>query len=249
MRLSGKNKILSSTPTSLGDGIDMDSKAGVGEDNWIVRRPAHRQRLWPLVFIGILAILTLGTHIHLTDGRSEHIVKVPKDAEAIKARCKNLQLSPGPSAGFSSRSSSDRFVLGTKPVLIKNATIWTGNDAGREIVKGDVVIDQGLIKIIAVDIDPKQMNMDKLSLEVIDAEGGWVTPGYAYLNRLGVLATSAYSSLVSSICIHIWASIPFQSFPEQATAIHAKELFSRGCVPLMVLIPMMKHTNSQSLAD
>lgn len=237
--------------TGMAPKLDADVEhTAAANDVYIARRSTRKHRQWLFQVVGIVAVLSLlGTRVRVGYDSPIRTADFSSEAEAVKARCENLKLTPGPPPDFISRTSSDRFVPGTKATLIRNATIWTGNDAGREIVKGDVVIDQGLIKIIAVDIDPKQMNMDKLSLEVIDAEGGWVTPGYAYLNRLGVLATSAYSSLVSSICIHIWALIPFQSFPEQATAIHAKELFSRGCVPLMVLIPMMKHTNSQSLAD
>ncbi|KAJ2983834.1 hypothetical protein NUW54_g10591 [Trametes sanguinea] len=63
---------------------------------------------------------------------------LPFDAQSILSRCESLQLLPGPPADFYSRSRSDRFQPGTSPVIIRNATIWTGFSNGSEIVHGDI---------------------------------------------------------------------------------------------------------------
>ncbi|KAG6891468.1 hypothetical protein C0992_006199 [Termitomyces sp. T32_za158] len=46
------------------------------------------------------------------------------------------------------RSQSNRFVHGTKPVLIKRAKIWTGTENGTEVIYGDILLDKGLIKSV-----------------------------------------------------------------------------------------------------
>jgi cytosine/adenosine deaminase-related metal-dependent hydrolase len=64
-------------------------------------------------------------------------------------------------------------------VLIRNATIWTGRVNGLEIIKGDLVLEKGLIK--AVGVVPKDIltALEKEDPEVVDAKGAWVTPGCA----------------------------------------------------------------------
>lgn len=93
----------------------------------------------------------------------------------VLSRCENLKLSPGPSPTFYNRTTSDRFVSATKPTLIKNATIWTGRIDGFEVIKGDLLLDRGLIKAIGrVSADALK---NKENLVTIDAGGSWVSPG------------------------------------------------------------------------
>ena len=73
---------------------------------------------------------------------------VPLDAQSILAKCRSLQLKPGPPADFYSRAQSDRYQPGTGPVLIQNAKIWTGEVGGSEVLRGDVLLDKGIIKTI-----------------------------------------------------------------------------------------------------
>jgi imidazolonepropionase-like amidohydrolase len=81
-----------------------------------------------------------------------------------------------PPKDFFSRSESDRYVAGTPPTLIRNATIWTGRFDGHEVVSGDVLLDKGIIKGVG---EVEQSVIDSYSnLVVIDAKGAWVTPGY-----------------------------------------------------------------------
>lgn len=103
-----------------------------------------------------------------------HSETLPINAQAILAQCSVLHLAPGPPNNFHSRTESDRFVKGTKPTLIRNATIWTGLDDGKEVIQGDILIDKGLIKKVWSDsVDLRSY----ANVEVLDAAGAWVSPG------------------------------------------------------------------------
>jgi predicted amidohydrolase len=69
---------------------------------------------------------------------------------------------------------SDRFVEGTSPVLIRNAKILTGARNGNEVVFGDVLLDKGVI--LGVGYVPRVLTL-RPNLQVIDAEGKWISPG------------------------------------------------------------------------
>ncbi|KAL5534649.1 hypothetical protein ACEPAG_1112 [Sanghuangporus baumii] len=167
---------------------DVEDARG-GSYSRCMRRSFHLRPPWSLLIIGTLALLMLGTQIWITRGASRSAVKIPRNATSIKARCENLKLSPGPSLGFRSRTSSDRFVHGTKVTLIRNATIWTGNEDGKEILKGNVLLDKGLIKIVGGDNELLAKHLDDSSVDIINAGGGWVTPGIVDLHsHLGVFS-------------------------------------------------------------
>lgn len=109
------------------------------------------------------------------------------------AKCRMLNVLPGPAEGFEHRIESDRFVEGTPAYLIQNATIWTGDLPGPQSAKsgtftfrGDVLIDRGLIvKILSYDNGSEQGKGQDLwkgedlpdHLEKVDANGAWLTPG------------------------------------------------------------------------
>jgi hypothetical protein len=46
------------------------------------------------------------------------------------------------------RSQSDRYQPGTPSVLLRNATIWTGQTTGLEYVAGDLLLQHGIIKAV-----------------------------------------------------------------------------------------------------
>ena len=162
-----------------------DAKHGPSEEmpQTFLRRLDRQQRLsrhWQvlkrllfvfiLVGLGILGIQVLFPHEHY-----QRFARIPPNAASIRARCENLKLKPGPHPLFNNRSSSDRFVPGTEPVLIRNATIWTGRIQGLEIIKGDLLLENGLIKALG-HIDASRFQyLDRLTS--IDAMGSWVTPG------------------------------------------------------------------------
>ena len=99
-------------------------------------------------------------------------------------RCRHLNDKPGPSDDFYSRKESDRFVPGTDSVFIKNATIWTGYDDGKEVFTGDILLGRGLIRWIGRDLSAKA-EAEGLNADVIDAEGAWLTPGRVLIFGVG----------------------------------------------------------------
>ncbi|GAA5969186.1 hypothetical protein JCM21900_004720 [Sporobolomyces salmonicolor] len=86
-------------------------------------------------------------------------------------RCWTLHDKPGVPASFWNRTQSDRFVAGTPPVLIRNATVWTGLHDGKQVLYNyDVLLDRGLIVGIGEGLSAQ-------GLKVVDAKGAWLTPG------------------------------------------------------------------------
>lgn len=113
--------------------------------------------------------------------KSSYSETIPVHAQAVLAQCSALSLTPGPPDNFHSRTKSDRFVEGTKPTLIRNATIWTGLDDGEEVIRGDILIDKGLIKKIGT-VDLRSYH----DVEVLDAAGAWVSPGFVVFSEWNV---------------------------------------------------------------
>ncbi|KAJ7116354.1 hypothetical protein C8R44DRAFT_792267 [Mycena epipterygia] len=104
----------------------------------------------------------------------ERLVKLPLHSEQTLARCRSLYVKPAPPPSFRLRTESDRFERGTRSVLVKNATIWTGRADGYEVLKGDIYMDGGII--VAAGVVKKSL-LDLHEHDVVDAQGAWVTPG------------------------------------------------------------------------
>ncbi|KAG6333388.1 hypothetical protein ID866_5706 [Astraeus odoratus] len=133
------------------------------------RRVYFKPALAALVFASLC--LSLQYDLWLTLRTSNPTVRVAFNTEDVTARCKALNVTPAPPPDFSARTQSDRYEAGTLAVLIRNATIWTGNEGGTETFTGDILLDMGLIKEIGTNV---AVNDD---VTIIDAEGAWVTPG------------------------------------------------------------------------
>ncbi|KAK4700145.1 hypothetical protein P7C70_g6106, partial [Phenoliferia sp. Uapishka_3] len=102
------------------------------------------------------------------------------------AKCAALHDLPGIPTDFYERTESDRYDTGTNDVLIKNATIWTGNNDGKEVVTGNVWIQRGIIKHVAGEGGalPKKFGSKTIT---IDAHGAFLSPGLFDLHsHLGV---------------------------------------------------------------
>jgi hypothetical protein len=117
----------------------------------------------------------------------------PLHAEQILTRCAPLKISAGPPAGFHDRTQSDRFVRGTKPTLLHNARIWTGESNGTQVLRGDIFIDQGIIRGVGnVNLSAFGLEIDAMvargELDVVDVRGAWVTPG-SVCNQFCILYT------------------------------------------------------------
>lgn len=109
-------------------------------------------------------------------------VQLPIHAERSLARCASLKFAAGPPANFHDRKVSDRFVQGTKATLLHNARIWTGENNGTEILRGDVFVDKGIIRSVGdVNLDALGLDLDGMiacgEVDVVDVGGAWVTPG------------------------------------------------------------------------
>ncbi|KAI4747808.1 hypothetical protein E4T50_01856 [Aureobasidium sp. EXF-12298] len=116
------------------------------------------------------------------------------------ATCAALQRVP--EALSSGRDYNKRYINGTKPVLIQNATVWTGEPAhgtsaedarqgkGYAWIQSDIFIEHGLIKRVASSISLADLPSD---IETFNAHGRQVTAGivdmhsHAGLGSLGGL--------------------------------------------------------------
>jgi hypothetical protein len=100
---------------------------------------------------------------------------------AILSRCRNHGVTPGPPLHFAKRTQSDRFVPGTPSTLLRNAKIWTGHQNGTEILHGDILLENGLIRSIG-DLHHTTLQDHGVDLVVVDLNGSWVTPGLVDLH-------------------------------------------------------------------
>ncbi|KDQ57532.1 hypothetical protein JAAARDRAFT_35246 [Jaapia argillacea MUCL 33604] len=107
--------------------------------------------------------------------------RIPAHASTTVARCLALDQKPGPPTNFYKRSESDRYAPGTPPVLIKNARIWTGGENGTEVLRGEILLEKGLIKEVGR-VSSRSLARLKEELVVYDARDRWVTPGIVDLH-------------------------------------------------------------------
>jgi hypothetical protein len=142
--------------------------------------PGHQdrgKRVWRLLSFLVAAVVGLQLYQYSSSSAwgPLHGTRVPLHAAATLARCRALDVKPGPPADFHRRVRSDRFVPGTKPVLLRNARIWTGERNGTEVVKGSILLGNGIIQ--AIGGVPERLLAPWEDLEVYDLDGAWVTPG------------------------------------------------------------------------
>jgi hypothetical protein len=140
----------------------------------------HSSRPMLVVLISLATILSiLATYSHrdasLAHASEDRLQYVPVNAQKILSRCMSLKVLPGPPPSFYSRDISDRYEPGTNATWIKNGVIFTGEKNGTVIVKGDLLLDKGIVK--AIGRIPGWM-LDKVeNLTTVDAHGAWITPG------------------------------------------------------------------------
>jgi hypothetical protein len=99
--------------------------------------------------------------------------------EGIK-QCKVISRPPpSPKAYTDKRQTSERYVKGTKATLLRNATLWTGEKGGTEVIHGaDVLLDGGVVrKISRGDKSVDWRELVKGEVEEVELGGAWVTPG------------------------------------------------------------------------
>ncbi|KAI0832753.1 composite domain of metallo-dependent hydrolase [Trametes gibbosa] len=120
------------------------------------------------------------------DSRSAQ--RLPLAAQNILRQCAGLHAVAGPPSNFQERERSDRFEPGTRPTLLKNATLWTGARNGSEIVYGDILLDNGLVR--GIGYIPETLYADRDGdVDIVDAHGAWVTPGLVDIHtHLGLIS-------------------------------------------------------------
>ena len=117
----------------------------------------------------------------------------PLHSSAIIAKCRHLQMQAGPPQDFRIRTHSDRFEEGTRPVLVKNAKIWTGGKNGTEVIQGDILMENGIIKNIGY-LQSGSIESYGERLMVLDAKGAWITPGIVDIHsHIGIKPSPALS--------------------------------------------------------
>ncbi|KAG6903047.1 hypothetical protein C0995_007480 [Termitomyces sp. Mi166 len=137
-------------------------------------------KLWPMhssvlpAFLLIIVFLSILLPYHAQHTPKNTLHDHPK-AATIMAQCHAMKTQVGLFSESLMRSRSDRFVYGTKPVLIKRAKIWTGANNGTEVIHGDILLDKGLIKSIGHLYGLQELYGSDLL--VVDAKDAWVTPG------------------------------------------------------------------------
>lgn len=93
----------------------------------------------------------------------------------VLSRCAELNATPTPPGALHLREKSDRYESGTNATLIRNGVIFTGKDNGTDIVRGDILLDKGVIRGLG---KISRRVLDSIeNLITVDAKGGWVTPG------------------------------------------------------------------------
>ncbi|KLO20165.1 composite domain of metallo-dependent hydrolase [Schizopora paradoxa] len=116
-----------------------------------------------------------------TSSRRDSIVTYAPD---VLARCASLNATPSPPANFHARKTSDRFQEGTRPTLITNAKVWTGDEEGTRVLDcADILLDHGLVRWIGNCGKPSSaLDGYGSELSILDASGAWLTPGIVDLH-------------------------------------------------------------------
>ncbi|KAI0085138.1 hypothetical protein BDY19DRAFT_457969 [Irpex rosettiformis] len=143
-------------------------------------QPDKRASSLSLLAIFVLFNLWYISSLLLTPSSFRNVISVPLHAQETLEKCRALHIKPGVPEDFHNRVKSDRYEEGTtKTVIIRNATVWTGGVKGLEVVKGDVLLEGGIIKSVGVDIDEDELAKLEGSkdMKVINGNGRWLTPG------------------------------------------------------------------------
>ncbi|CAK5276604.1 unnamed protein product [Mycena citricolor] len=148
------------------------SSAMAMQKSWV-----PRLLYYPLTLALVLTSLRL---VYKTRRTTPHSLIPP--SLRIPAQCTAILAPILPSDSYpTDRKTSDRYVPGTRPVLLRNATLWTGRDDGREIIRGaSILLDQGLIVAVLQEMPDVQGLAKERGLEnidVVDVQGKWVSPG------------------------------------------------------------------------
>lgn len=185
-----------------------------GRRPWSSSRVTQRI-IWGTIFLYLL-VHSFNLNFYWGSGKTENI-RIQAQREALRAHCASLHTPAGPPPDFNPVTrrldGNDRFVPGTKPVLFRNAKIWTGGRNGTETIHGDLFIAKGVVQ--AVGYVPQNLinKFERGSLEdrvhVVDAQGRWITPGLVDLHsHIGVGSAPALSGTLISISFRTLVLVP-----------------------------------------
>lgn len=173
-------------PIHLGQTEDQDN-GGKGEslpapNTTKDHAPKSRSRFVPNIptclAVGALVLFYVTYGIHLP-GVGGNLKSTPSDlVKRGLAKCEAIKLMPPDTTTFRvNRTVSDRFEPNNaKPVLLKNATVWTGGDDGEEVLFGaSIYLKGGVVVSVGTEKDVRRQVTDH-AVE-IDVEGRWITPG------------------------------------------------------------------------
>ncbi|KAK0494473.1 carbohydrate esterase family 9 protein [Armillaria luteobubalina] len=185
----------------------------------------------------VLLICTLSLSWVFNRANDLTLAAIPLHAENILQKCRNIHVLPGPQAEFASRTESDRYVPSTQPTLLKNATVWTGRVSGFEIVRGDLLMDKGMIKKVGV-IDVEMLDGFGADLIVQDVGGAWVSPGIIDLHsHLGICYSPDFSECSDGNSLHGIAQPWLRSLDALNTHDDAYRLSIAGGVTTALVLP------------
>jgi imidazolonepropionase-like amidohydrolase len=170
---------------------------------WIRRR--RKPRFTRLLLVALSAYLAFGVYkIATNTAKPQNTLSIDRLRDD-HTTCATLRQAPV-DVSRESRDVNKRWVNGTKPLLIRNATIWTGEpkagtseeDArlgkGYDWITSDIFVDYGLIQSIAPSISPNHLPENT---EIFDARGRQLTAGivdmhsHAGLDSLGNLQSDS----------------------------------------------------------
>lgn len=183
-------------------------------------RDLYSNRALAITFVGLCFLLIV--HLHpVRPLRNEPLFNDSVQAR-LSARCKYLRTPAGPPTSFYHRTQSDRYVDGTKAVLLRNAKIWTSRVNGTEVIHGDLLLDQGIVK--AVGRVPRAMLLGMSDVETVDLHGAWVTPGLVDLHsHIGVSSAPGLSGTSASTWnFSLIKLIPYLTPQVRRMATHTK---------------------------
>ncbi|KAK0203390.1 hypothetical protein DFS33DRAFT_1383654 [Desarmillaria ectypa] len=165
------------------------------------------------------------------------LATVPFHAREILQKCQNLHVLPGKPLGFDSRAESDRYVRTTRPTLLKNATIWTGRVSGFEVVRGDLLMDKGLVKKVG-DIKAEVLDAFGGELDVQDVGGAWVSSGIIDLHsHLGICHSPDFNGCSDGNSLHGIAQPWLRSLDALNTHDDAYRLSIAGGITTALILP------------
>lgn len=129
------------------------------------RKPS--KPVWSVLTVFVLTALYFFIDLPLSVRPSRPHVRVPFHAADTLAKCRSLSVKPAPPPGFTERVQSDRYEAGTTSVLIRNASIWTGLNDGADVVRGDILLEKGLIKRVR---DANALLNNDNPIDIVDAK-------------------------------------------------------------------------------